>query len=67
MPAGNVSQAALGERRLSSGGYQNASELLRDGLRLIEHQEEQGKVRRNALCEAARVGVVDIEAGVSAR
>jgi antitoxin ParD1/3/4 len=67
MPTRNVVlteyQAALVERLVSSGRYQNASEVLREGLRLVEHQEELAKARLKALRDAARVGIADIEAG----
>lgn len=45
------------------GKYQNASEVLRDGLRLIENRELEEKARLKALREAARVGIEDVEAG----
>src|SRR5258708_34612415 len=67
MPTRNVVltdyQAELVERLVSSGRYQNASEVLREGLRLIEGQEAEGKARIKALRDAARVGIADIEAG----
>lgn len=67
MPTRNVVlteyQAELVERLVSSGRYQNASEVLREGLRLVEHQEQEAKARLKALREAARVGIADIEAG----
>jgi antitoxin ParD1/3/4 len=67
MPTRNVVltdyQAALVEQLVASGRYQNASEVLREGLRLIEDQEAQGKARIKALREAARMGIADIEEG----
>jgi antitoxin ParD1/3/4 len=67
MPTRNVvltdHQAELIERLVRSGRYQNASEVLREGLRLIEDREAREKARLMALREAARVGVADIEAG----
>ena len=67
MPTRNVvltdQQAALVERLVESGRYQNASEVLRDGLRLIESREAEDRARLKALREAARVGVDDIESG----
>jgi antitoxin ParD1/3/4 len=67
MPTRNVVlteyQAKLVERLVSSGRYQNASEVLREGLRLVEHQEEEARARLKALRDAARVGIADSEAG----
>src|ERR1035437_372007 len=67
MPTRNVVltdyQAELVERLVSSGRYQNASEVLREGLRLVEDQEAQSKARIKALRDAAHVGIADIEAG----
>lgn len=67
MPTRNVVlteyQAEFVERLVSSGRYQNASEVLREGLRLIEREEEQAKARLKALREAARLGIADLEAG----
>ncbi|MGE0875090.1 MAG: type II toxin-antitoxin system ParD family antitoxin [Burkholderiales bacterium] len=67
MPTRNVvltdHQASLVERLVSSGRYQNASEVLREGLRLIEDREAQDSARLHALREAARVGIADIDAG----
>lgn len=50
-------------RLVESGRYQNASEVLRDGLRLVEAREAEDSARLKALREAARVGIADIEAG----
>lgn len=67
MPTRNVvltdHQADLVERLVVSGRYQNASEVLREGLRLIEGREAEDKARLNALRDAARTGVADIDAG----
>lgn len=67
MPTRNVvltdHQADLVERLVSSGRYQNASEVLREGLRLVEDQEAEAKARIKALRDAARIGIADIEAG----
>jgi antitoxin ParD1/3/4 len=67
MPTRNVVltdyQADLVERLVSSGRYQNASEVLREGLRLVEDKETESKARIKALRDAARVGIADIEAG----
>lgn len=67
MPTRNVvltdRQAEIVERLVSSGRYQNASEVLREGIRLIERQEAEDRARLKALREAARAGIADIEAG----
>ncbi|MBF0304065.1 MAG: type II toxin-antitoxin system ParD family antitoxin [Alphaproteobacteria bacterium] len=67
MPTRNVvltnQQAALIERLVSSGRYQNASEVLRDGLRLVQNRESEDEARLAALRDAARIGIADIEAG----
>lgn len=67
MPTRNVVltkyQASLVEQLVSSGRYQNASEVLREGLRLIETRDAEEKVRREALRQAARAGIADFEAG----
>ena len=67
MPTRNVvltdHQAQLVEKLVSTGRYQNASEVLREGLRLIEDREAQDNARLHALREAARVGTGDIDAG----
>ena len=67
MPTRNVvltdHQAQLVEKLVSTGRYQNASEVLREGLRLVEGQEAEGKARIKALRDAARAGIADIEAG----
>ena len=67
MPTRNVvltdHQSHLVEKLVSTGRYQNASEVLREGLRLIEDREAQDNARLHALREAARVGIADIDAG----
>jgi antitoxin ParD1/3/4 len=67
MPTRNVvltdRQAEFVERLVESGRYQNASEVLREGLRLVEDQESENRARIKALREAARQGVSDIEKG----
>lgn len=67
MPTRNVvltdHQAHLVEKLVSTGRYQNASEVLREGLRLIEDREAQDSARLHALREAARIGMTDIDVG----
>ncbi len=67
MPTRNVvltdHQSALIERLVASGRYQNASEVLREGLRLIERRDAEDEARLKALRAAVQVGIDDIEAG----
>ena len=67
MPTRNVvrtdHQAQLVEKLVSSGRYQNASEVLREGLRLIEDREAQDAAKLQALRDAAHIGKADIDAG----
>lgn len=67
MPTRNVvltdRQAELIERLVESGRYQNASEVLREGVRLVEQREAEDKARVAALRAAIRVGETDISAG----
>lgn len=67
MPTRNVvlteHQALLVERLVESGRYQNASEVLREGLRLVERHEAEQASRLVALRTAVNVGISDIEAG----
>ncbi|NDL66076.1 type II toxin-antitoxin system ParD family antitoxin [Acerihabitans arboris] len=67
MPTRNVvlsdHQHEIVERLVHSGRYQNASEVLRDGLRLIEQREVIEVAKLDALKAAAQVGWTDIDAG----
>ena len=69
MPTRNVvltdHQSSLITQLVSSGRYQNASEVLREGIRLIERREEECQIYLQALREAADAGLADIEAGLS--
>ena len=51
------------DRLVKSGRYQNASEVMREGLRMIEQREQQDAAKLKALREAANVGLADLEAG----
>jgi antitoxin ParD1/3/4 len=67
MPTRNVVltdyQAEFIEQLVASGRYQNASEVLREGLRRVEMEEKEAKARLKALREAARIGIADVEEG----
>lgn len=67
MPTRNVvlteRQEELIETLVESGRYQNASEVLRDGLRLVEQREAEDAAKLRALREAARIGVAALDRG----
>ena len=67
MPTRNVvlseHQQELVETLVQSGRYQNASEVLREGLRLIEERERIEGAKLKALRQAARQGWADVSAG----
>ena len=69
MPTRNIvlsdHQHALVDGLVQSGRYQNASEVLRDGLRLVEERERLAQARLAALRQAAQQGWDDIAAGRS--
>ena len=67
MPTRNVvlseRQQQMVETLVQSGRYQNASEVLREGLRLIEERERLEGTKLKALKQAARQGWADVSAG----
>ena len=67
MPTRNVvltkRQERLIETLVESGRYQNASEVLRDGLRLVEQRQDEEASRLKALRDAARTGLAALERG----
>ena len=67
MPTRNVvltkEQEQLVQSLVSSGRYQNASEVIREGLRLIERREAEDAAKLEALRAAADVGIADLERG----
>jgi len=67
MPTRNVvltdHQTSLVEQLVASGRYQNASEVLREGLRLVEQREAEDAYRLEALRSAVQFGIDDIATG----
>lgn len=67
MPTRNVvlteHQDELIDTLVQTGRYQNASEVLREGLRLIEQREAEDSAKLAALREAARIGIADFDTG----
>jgi antitoxin ParD1/3/4 len=67
MPTRNVvlsdRHETLIEALVQSGRYQNASEVLREGLRLVESREVEEARKLNALRAAALVGVAAFDRG----
>ena len=70
MPTRNVvlseHQHDFVEALVQSGRYQNASEVLREGLRLVEQRERLEAAKLKALQKAAREGWADVAAGLYA-
>ena len=67
MPTRNIvitdRQQGLIESLVESGRYQNASEVLRDGLRLVEDRETTQAAKLDALRRAAQMGWDDVSVG----
>jgi len=67
MPMRNVvltkHQEKLIETLVGSGRYENASEVLREGLRMVEQREAEDAAKLQVLREAAQVGVDALERG----
>jgi antitoxin ParD1/3/4 len=67
MPTRNVvltnEQANLVQSLVNSGRYQNASEVIREGLRLIERREAEDTAKLQALRDAADVGTAALDRG----
>lgn len=51
------------EKLVNSGRYQNASEVLREGVRLVEQREAEDEAKIKAFREAVQKGFDDVEAG----
>lgn len=56
-------QALFVEQRDTAGRDQNSSEVLHEGLPLVERRDSDDEMRLLALREAARIGIAAIESG----
>jgi len=67
MPTRNVvltdRQETLIEALVQSGRYQNASEVMREGLRLVENREVEEATKLEALRAAAQIGTSALDRG----
>lgn len=67
MPTRNVvitaHQSQLIDEWVAAGQYQNASEVLREGLRLVEQQRLERSMRLDALRHAVNSGIADFDTG----
>jgi antitoxin ParD1/3/4 len=69
MPTRNVVLTQRHEEMIAdlvaSGRYQNASEVLREGFRLIEERDAREEAKLKALRKAAQAGLRDLDEGRS--
>src|SRR5438132_12780087 len=65
MPTRNINLTEhfdhLVQRQVSSGRYSNASEIVREALRLLEEQEQERQAKLKALRQAAKQGFDEID------
>ncbi len=55
--------AEIVDRLVESGRYRNASEVLSEGIRLIEERDCLEAAKRFALAEAAKIGFDQLDGG----
>lgn len=67
MPTRNISltpeQDAFVEKVVETGEYQNASEAVRDALRVLQQRRREDALKLKALRSAIKVGVDELERG----
>ena len=67
MPTRNISltpeQDAFVEKVVQAGEYQNASEAIRDGLRVLRQRRREDRLRLKALRAQIKVGIDALERG----
>ena len=67
MPTRNVvitaKQSQLIDQWVAAGDYQNASEVLREGLRLVEQSKNDFQMRLEAFRQAVKLGIADFDDG----
>ncbi len=67
MPTQNVNlpdhQAKFIQQRIKTGRYQNASEVVRAGLRLLEQQEAEDQLRLQTLKRVTRESFAALDRG----
>ena len=51
------------EKKVSSGLYNSASEVVREGLRLLQQRDETRELKLRALRKDIQAGIDDLEAG----
>jgi len=51
------------ENGVSSGRFSNASEVVREGLRLLEQREQENKAKLKWLRAAVQEGIDDVDGG----
>lgn len=54
--------AAFVDRNVASGAFPNASEVVREGLRLLERQQREDERKLERLRQAVALGLRDVEA-----